>query len=728
MFCFSSQRGVARKALVAGVFFAASLTGMAVAQDAEVKPSDESGVATNPEEKITLDPIVILGKQEDATGPVGGSNNPPTVTGSKAPVYASEVPQSLTVLGKDDLQRFNADRVSEVLRYTPGVMMDVFGDDNDTDWMRIRGFQAEQNGVYLDNAQNLSFAFGSFYTDPYALERIEVLRGPSSALYGGSNPGGIANYVSKRPGARVREAVFKVDDAPAGSVALDIGDPLGDGKAYRVVGRFEGGDKYDDFNSGERVTFAPSFKFATKAGTEVTLLANAHFADEQHNGSTFLPYFGTVQGTSQFGFIDDDANFSDPDWDEYRRSQFSATGIVEHVLDNDFTFTGIGRVGVASIEESYWFPFGYAGFSATPTDNVGSLALIGFEHDTLTRTAQADLRYYGVVETGAISHDLLIGLDPRYYLLDETQASAIGANRVVNPFNPGTPVLGAPFQDARTSQLQVGLYVQDQIRFGDGWILTGNIRHDLVETHQDGAAGFHRDDSETSYRAAVAYEFSGGVTPYFSYSTSFNPLIVSSVNGVTEPEFGEQFELGMKMAPDHGRYYFNAAVFHIERQNVVVGIFPNQEQLGEVRSRGAELEGGYDFSGGLSLAVAATLLDVEVTKDSNAARIGNSPTLTPEYEITARADYAFQGFLDGLSLGAAVRHRGESFANDTNSLAVPTSTIFDVYGSYRLLEDTSVNLTAINIADRRYVTGCQTEFVCSYGSGREVSLALTHRW
>ncbi|MDF1791227.1 MAG: TonB-dependent siderophore receptor [Thalassobaculaceae bacterium] len=675
-----------------------------------------------------LEPLVVLGNQEDATGPVEDTNNPPTVTGSKSPVYASEVPQSLTILGADDLHRFNADRVSEALRYTPGVTTDVFGDDNDYDWLRIRGFQADQTGIFLDNAQNLSFAFGSFYTDPYALERVEVLRGPSSALYGGSNPGGIVNYVSKRPGDRVREVILGVEDAPAGSIAFDYGDPLENGQAYRIVGRVKGGDTYDEFNSGVRGTLAPSYKFETSNGTEVTLLANAHIADEQHNGSTFLPYAGTVTATEQFGYIDRDANFSDPDWDEYSREQFSATAIVEHTFDNGFTLTGIGRGGVANVEESYWYPFGYAGYATTPSDDQGTLSLIAFQHDTLTRTAQTDIRYYGAVDTGPVTHDLLFGLDARYYWLDETQASGFGSNQVVNPTNPGTPTLGDPYQDATTTQSQTGLYVQDQLRFGDGWIVTGNLRHDFVDTEQDGASGFSRNDSESSYRAAVAYEFPYGVTPYVSYSTFFNPLITSPANGVTEPETGEQVEAGLKWAPRGADFYLAAAVFQIDRENVVTGVFPNYNQLGAVRSTGLEFEGGYDFGFGLSMAGAATFLDAEVTEDTDASLIGKTPTLIPEHELSARAEYAFPGQLSGLAIGAGVRHRGESFANDSNTLSVPDSTVFDLYGSYALLDGVDLNLSATNIADKRYVTACQTEYVCSYGAGREIMLTLKATW
>ena len=673
-------------------------------------------------------PITILGNQEDATGPVTDMVNPPTVTGSKVPLLVNEIPQSVTILGDEDLERFGANRVSEALRYTPGLMSDVYGDDNDTDWIRIRGFQADQNGVYLDNAQNLAFAFGSFYTDPYALERIEVLRGPSSALYGGSNPGGLVNYVSKRPGSRIREAILGADDARAGSVSVDYGDPLGDGHAFRFISRVEGGDKYDAFNSGARTTLAPSYRLTTKGGTELTFLTNLHIAKEKHNGSTFLPYHGTVRATSEFGYIGNDANFSDPSWDHYERQQFSTTAIAEHTFANDFTATGIFRTGIASIEERYYYPFGYKGFSVTPKDNIGTLSLIGFEHDTLTRTAQTDLRYYGTVETGMVSHDLLFGMDARYYWINETQASGIGKNRVVNPINPGAAKLGAPYQDANTMQSQIGFYLQDQLRFGDGWILTGNMRHDFVETEQDGAKAFKRDDSETSYRTAVAYAFDAGITPYVSYATSFNPRIASTTSGVTKPETGDQIEFGVKWAPGSSNFYANAAIFKLNRKNVVTGIAPKQKQLGQVRSQGVELEGGYNFRNGLRAAAGATFLDQEVTKDLNASIIGKTPTLTPENQLSLRADYAFNGALEGLNMGAGIRRRGESFADKANKLVVPASTVFDMSGSYEIVEGKSLNIAITNLTDKRYVTGCASAYMCSYGSGREISFSLKANW
>lgn len=683
-----------------------------------------AAMAQTSDDVVELEPIQIR-VQEDATGPVGTDPNPPTVTGSKVPLRVSEIPQSVSVLGRDDIEVFDAKRASEALRYTAGVTTDVFGDDEDYDWLRVRGFQADQTGVYLDNAQNLAFAFGSFFIDPYTIERIEVLRGPSSALYGGSNPGGIINYVSKRPGGHVGEVTLGANDAGSGWVEFDMGEDLANGNAYRFTGRVEGGDKYDDLNTGFRGTLAPSYKFTTQNGTEVTLLANVHIADEKHNGSTFLPYYGTVVPTEEFGYIDPDANFSDPDWDSYSRRQATLSAVVEHEFDNGFTFTGVGRVGVASIEESYYYPYGYAGYALEPSDSDGTLSLVAFEHDTLVRTAQTDLRYYGTVHTGALAHNLLFGLDARTYKIDETQASGGGTNTVVGTTAPGDPGTLFTYKDAITRQQQTGLYVQDQIRWGDGWIATGNLRHDWVHTEQEGTTSFDRDDSETSWRLALAKELGNGVTPYLTYSSFFNPLIVSPSDGVTEPEFGKQLELGFKWAPEAGNFALSGALFRIDQNNVVAGTFGAYNQLGEVRMRGFELEGRYDFGNGFKLAGALTLLDPEITADSDVTLRGKSPTLVPDVEVAVRGSYDFTGALDGLQVALGIRHRGESFADAANTLSVPSSTVYDVSARYDFRNGLSGQLAVTNLADEQYVTGCQTAYVCSYGSGREVSLSVT---
>ena len=411
---------------------------------------------------------------------------------------------------------------------------------------------------------------------------------------------------------------------------------------------------------------------------------------------------------------------------------------MEHGFANGFTFTGIGRLGVASVEESYWYLNGYLPSfpaSVTPQDPDGTLNLVAFQHDSLVRTAQTDLRLYGTVETGAVSHDLLFGLDARFYELDETQASGAATVRGVAPGDPGTPTLFAPYRDGQTKQTQVGLYAQDQLRWGGGWIATFNLRHDWLDTEQTVRSGFgdpfERDDSETSGRVALAYAFGNGLTPYATVSNSFSSGISapSILVPEPEPETARQYELGVKWAPEGGPFALTGSVFHLDRENVIAGVFPvAQQQIGEVRSRGVELEGRYDFASGLTLAAAATWLDVEIKDDPDAAIIGNTPFLDPDLQLNLSGSYAFAGGLEGLSIGAGLRHRSDSYADLENTRKVGDATLLDVSMGYAFGDNLRADLAITNLADERYVTGCQGLNVCSYGSEREISLAISHRW
>ncbi|RVV99993.1 TonB-dependent siderophore receptor [Mesobaculum littorinae] len=675
----------------------------------------------------TLGTIVLEAEEDAGTGPVGGIANPVTTTGAGTPTPLNEIPQSVTVIGSEALEARNVTTVGEALRYSAGVFSEVYGDDGDYDWHFIRGFQSDQTGVFWDGVQNLSYGFGSLYVDPYTLERIEVLRGPASVLYGGSNPGGVLNYVSKRPGGRVRELTFGANDAGRVWTGIDWGDDLGQGRAYRLTARIEGGDTYDDFNDGVRGVVAPGLSFTLDSGTKVTLLGNYTHADEQHSGGTFLPYYGTVV-PADFGTIDPETNFSDPDWDYYDRRQGALTAIVEHEFGNGWSLGATGRIAHAEIEEGYFYPSGYDGFQPQPGD-AGQLSLGAFTHDSTLDAYEGDLHVAGDITTGGVRHDLLVGIDARRFELDQTQTSNFTFTAdPLDPTAPGTPVMGDPYIDGVTTQDVFAIYAQDQLRFGQGWIATANLRHDWVTTETRGLTEFVREDSETSYRAGLAYEFANGLTPYAAASSFFLPTIASPAEGVTKPESGDQIELGVKYAPAGMDAFVTASVFRIDRENVITGTFGNYSQLGEVRSQGVEVEGHYGFGNGVRLQAAATMLDLEVTEDANLDLVGNSPVLIPETQAALRLDYDFDGGLQGLSLGAGLRYQGESWADEANTLKVGTATLVDLYAGYDWDNGWGLDLAATNIGDEAYVTGCRGLVTCSYGAGRQISLDLTRRW
>ena len=176
--------------------------------------------------------------------PVRGVVAKTTRTGSKAATDLNEIPQSVSVVGREQIDDQSSQKVDEALRYVAGVNASTYGTDSDTDWLFIRGFQADQTGVFLDGLSLFQTGFGTFLVDPFFLERIEVIKGPSSALYGGANPGGFVNFVSKRPTDEpLRYVETGINSFGNGYLGLDFSDKLGsdDVLNYRLTGKISGG-------------------------------------------------------------------------------------------------------------------------------------------------------------------------------------------------------------------------------------------------------------------------------------------------------------------------------------------------------------------------------------------------------------------------------------------------------------------------------------------------------
>ncbi|WP_416208118.1 TonB-dependent siderophore receptor [Chelativorans sp. M5D2P16] len=667
---------------------------------------------------------------ETATGPVGGYIAGRTATGAKTDTPLSEIPQSVSVIGREEMDDLGADKADEALRYAAGVFAQPFGYDSDTNWIFIRGFQATQTGVYQDGLPLYSYGFGGFFIDSFTLERIEVLRGASSVLYGGSNPGGLVNYVSKRPtGERRRSAETWINDAGKASLGFDLQDRVSDTLDARLVGLVRGGDGYTDFEEGFRGVVSPSFTWTPDDATSLTVLGNFTYMDEVHGGGGFLPYVGTVVD-APFGRISREANFAEPDIDTYLRRQASLGYEFEHTFDSGWTVRQNARAGYADLHEVAPYPYGYAGFSPTPAGPDNLLERINFEHRTKTTTFLLDNQLEGTVQTGPLQHRLLLGADYKYFRMDQVQASS-----TATPISATDPIYGTPqpapvpYIDQEVTQRQVGFYVQDQIRFGGGWITTFNGRYDYVATKSEGTSDFDTSDGAWSGRLGLAYQFANGVTPYASVSTFFNPLLETTATGeLFEPEEGYQYEVGLKYEPTWMDGIFTVALFDLTRQNVVTGPFLAETQIGEVNSRGVEFEAKANLTENWRARAAVTLLDVETTSDEDAGLIGKTPTAVPEQQAALALDYTFnEGPLDGFTLGGGVRYVGSSWADDQNTLKVPSSTVFDARIGYER-GNFGADLYVTNLFDEVYVASCQEALSCAYGEGRSIKFKLHATW
>lgn len=693
------------------------------------------------QDAVVLDTVVVEGNggAGSGTGPVRGYVAERTTAGSKTDTPIRQIPQSVSVIGREELDDRAVTKVDEALRYTAGVTSQPFGRDADTDWFYIRGFDATQTGVFLDGLNLYQTGFAGFKIDPFFLERVEVLKGPASVLYGGANPGGIVNLVRKRPsGERLRYVEGTLSDGPAGSFAFDVGDAVVPDSpwSYRVTGHLAGGEDIQvDYADQFLGTIAPQLSWQPDATTRLDVYGFFQY-DKQRHGNGFFPYQGTVVD-APFGRIPRSLFISDPAVDDFTSRQTLLGAEFETSVADGVTLRSNSRYSRAEREEYQVYPFGYTnpgalfGFASEATSPASKLTRIAFGHDTVSDQFATDNSATFEFATGAVDHTLLTGVDYKFFRIDQEQAS--GSATDLSPIAPRYSGERAPLSTYLDDQIdlhQLGVYAQEQARFGGGFIATLNGRYDTVWKDRDDALASdvdYRDrEGALSGRAGLGYEFESGLTPYVSAATFFNPQIGTITrNGVAESvenQDGRQYEAGVKYEPTFFPGSLTASVFDIRQNNVLQTdprtFLPDVQR--EVGSRGFEIEARANVTDNIKLVGAFTHFDLEIRDDVNPALVGNQPFLIPDTQASLWADYTvIGGPVDGLSFGAGVRYVGESFADNANTLTVPDVTLLDAAIRYER-DDWGVSLNANNLTDKRFVSGCQTALVCSYGEGREV--------
>lgn len=657
------------------------------------------------------------------------------MAGTKTNTPIMETPQSLSVIGSEQIRDQKPGKFDEIMRYTPGVVAGTFGADNRNDWFLIRGFKSEDVGLFLDGLQLFYTSYASWKLQPFNLERVEVLRGPSAVLYGGSSPSGIVNAVSKTPPVEpIRYLETGVNNFGNAYLGFDFGGPVAtapeNGKLfYRVVGQIQNGGTQVDFTPNNNYFIAPSLTWKPDADTTFTLLASA--SKNETRSENFLPYIGTVVD-APFGRIPTRLFASDPSVDTFKREQEMLGYQFERNLSDDVTFRQNARFAHVDVTLSTLFGLGYVkGDPATALLARGNFLTHGIANQG-NLDSQLEYRF----NTGILRHTALFGLDLKHYRIDDWQG--IGGATPLNLLNPVyTPTArfnGAPYQDATLTQKQLGFYVQDQIKL-DRFTLVLSGRNDWVAANNDNhlGAGQSREDSKFSGRAGLIYNFDSGLAPYVSYATSYNPIVtLTSTGQLALPETGQQTEVGVKFQPKGFNGHFGFALFDLKRQNVLTtdptSIPPMQMQNGEWTSRGIELEAVANPLPGLKLVGAFTSYDLFVSKDADPALIGKAPTNTPQSLVSGWVDYTFQeGPLTGFGLGGGVRYIGASFADNLNTMPVPSVVLGDATIHYEW-QNWRAALNVINVADTIYVANCSTANACFYGDRRRATASLSYKW
>ncbi|MBJ6123719.1 TonB-dependent siderophore receptor [Sphingomonas sp. BT553] len=706
-----------------------------------------------------------------------GQSSATSSTKTNTPIVES--PQSISIISREELDLRASPTIADALSYTAGVYIEPYGADNRTDEVVVRGFGAggfSSNNNFVDG---LRLPSGGQWTrpgfDPFALQQLEVLKGPSGALYGQTAPGGVVNVVSKRPTFTPRGEVllqgvgYNGFDRWSYQGAADYSGPITDTLAGRIVGLARYGETSVKDTENARQYLSAALTWQPTAQTTWTLLGQ-YQRDEGNSTFQFLPAVGVLTPTAG-RFIENDANLGESDWNQFDRNQYLAGSFFEHHFGDRLAIRNNTRF--TRLETLYRGVLLSGGTLATcPTTIPGCIpgrtvqrrGVQGIgDSDGWATDTQLEFK----LNTGPVAHKLLAGVD---YFHTEWQhgRDAVAGARVLPVLDILNPVQrGAAGYDVGLTRLvyidtvskQRGLYAQDQIEAGRLRVTIG-VRQDEADdttvnfTNPAAPTSFRNESDAVTWRAGGVYLFDNGLAPYASYAESFQPQVSdpsSSLNAVQfVPVTGQQYEAGLRF--QRGRnIYVTLGAYQITQQNITTpdpagtlcGLAVCLVQTGEGRVRGIELEGKASLPWGTAIILTGTRSDAEITK-SNATLLANGVRRSqvgldlpqvPEWLASAFVDHRFQtGGLAGLGLGGGVRYTGRSWGDTNNTLRIPDYTLLDVFVRYDFgvanpaLRGLLLSVNGRNVGDERFVATCNSVAACYYGQGRSLTARLQFRW
>lgn len=689
--------------------------------------------------EVTLPATVATAAQaESANGPVRGYVARRSATGTKTDTPIEEIPQSISVVTRDRFEAQGAQSVNEALRYTASVSS--YGARTRSDWYTaVRGFvpATDLDGLQLPNTINLA----SWRVDPWQIERVELLRGPASVLYGQGDPGGTVNIVTKQPTTEpIHEIEVQYGSHARKQVAGDFAGALdADGKlSYRLTALARDGNlPLGPFND-QRLMIAPSLTWKPSADTTLTLLAS-YLRDKTNASDSFLPAQGTILPNPN-GRIPATLFTGSPDFDAYEKTQYSLGYQFEHRLNDTWTVRQNARYMHLKLDDRMTYGVGLDPSDPAQRTLLRYAGIAQPSYGRLDLDTQAQARF----ATGAVRHTLLAGVDYQRQTAKDPENYALTSSLdLYNPVYRPTDLsifsgTGASPQDIRQRQTLLGLYLQDLVKLGERWVFTLGGRHDWSETRTDdllgGTTAGQRDSAFTG-RVGVVYLAPYGISPYLSYATSFNPTIGTDRNGQAfRPTKGRQVEAGVKVQAG-SKASVTASVFRIHQTNVLTPDLDDPSgthstQAGEVRSQGFELEATVQPIAGWNVIAAYTYQDVRNTR-ANDATLDKWPIAipTPRQIASLWMDYRIRtGVLQGVGIGAGVRYVSPVAGAPDNALKVPGYALFDAALFYNVGRHWRLALNGTNLANREVISGCYDATRCIYANGRTVLASAKYAW
>lgn len=663
--------------------------------------------------------IVVTGARQESS----------TATKTDTPII--ETPQPITIIDDELYLAQGAISVSDTLNYVSGVTANPYGPDSRVDGAFVRGINALQ---FRDGMRDVFSYYATIRADPYNFDQVELVRGPASVLFGQGALGGIMNLVSKRPEFTTGgEVSIRYGSHDRKEALADLTGPLTDNLAGRLVARVRDADTQTDFVPDDRVLISPSLTFQPSPDTDFTLIG-LYQEDDGGSTSQFLPLVGTILPNPN-GRLPNDLFIGKPGWDRYDGRLLQGTALFEHRFGESATLNLKARYIDSDLTYLTHYPNSYAN-PANPylDEEQRTIGLYADGSRARMEIFSTDNNVQLNFNTGAnVEHVILAGIDFSFNRVRKTSGMGIEYIDIydidydaLSDFDGGLPQPSGPSDDVK--QDQVGLYLQDQIRFFDRVSVVLGARRDWTSSRS--FSDPRRKDAATTFRAGVIAEVLDGVSPFFSYTESFEPIAGTASDGSPfVPKMGRQYEAGVKFHPTDA-VLVTVTGYHIKESNRPVSDDStpdpfDQIQIGSMTSKGVEFEGNATLPGDLNLIANLSYNEAEV--DGTDQQLDNVPKFNASLWTTKRFALSDEA---ALLLGGGVRHVGKNRSYGPafpEGIVTPAFTLADAFAEVSW-NRWSFAINATNLFDKRYYSACLARGDCFMGSERNVFGTVSYRF
>lgn len=632
--------------------------------------------------------------------------------GGKVATSVLDTPALVSVITEKEVQQRNAGTTEEVLQYSPGLITDYYGSDDRNDYFQIRGFQATtyRDGLTLGSMRGVR-------EDPFAYERVEVIRGANSTLFGPADPGGSVNFVSKRPKfERFGNSYVSYGSFDSKEIGVDWGDTLNEEQtlAYRVTTKVKRGELEYDHSKDNSELIMAGITWQPSNDTTATLIIDYLGRDSTPNSGGYP--LDKEYDRSEF--------FGESEYNKHDVERTNVTAQLTHYFSNGLKLSSNLRYSDLQDNFGYIFIYDYEGRTGS------DLSRYYFGTDTSSQELIGNTILQYDASFDRIDSSTLVGLEYRDASSDEVTVYGLASSiNIDNPVYSGAPVIGDPYSKNNQDYTTQSIFLQQNLSLDDRYIMTLGVRHDYMDLENVDIDGTYTSDdfSETSLRAALTYKVTQEWSAYISQVESVAPPSIG-----VKPERGEQIELGVKYAPSTFNALISAAVYDLKKKDVTMAVVQDngiieKETVGETQVRGFDLEMKAEVTENFNLTGGYSYMKSEIVRGSTGSgtsQEGNEFVAAPNHTASLWGYYTFP--VETMDVGLGARYIGSYYFDTDNTAKSEAATLFDAAFTYRITKAANLSLNVHNLADKQYVVGTGTANY--YNPGRTINAALHYSW